>query len=262
MQIDKMERVVELLNELVVDFVVSTEKITDVAHELSEIYSEKSFRHSYAELSDGMGKLQPDQRDFLCLLVDQMLGIVSKEKGEQDDTTIKMGKLCDHINLECLRISRIARVEFIGEQSTKELTEAGNSLKQTRGLVQELGNDVKGFHSQSITILGIFAGLVITFASVTQFTIAGISNLTNINANKIILFLSVSFWFLFNIIFFMMYSVAKISGKSIASRCESIRCSSCNGCKSSLVRAFKKYPYVVLFNLVAIIICIICFCLN
>lgn len=259
---DKMGMVLELLHELVSDVDIGEARVKDIAEKLKIIYSDKTFRHSYAELSDEMGQFQPDQRDQLCMYVDKILGEFGEKLGESDFTTIRFGKLCDHINLECIRISRIERVEFIGEQSRKDLTEAGSDLEKTRAMVDELKSDVEGFHSQSITILGIFAGLVITFASITQLITSGITNLTNVDAYKVVLFVSVTFLFLFNIVFFLMYSIAKIAGKSIASRCEKRRCTACGACGSSIEKLYKKYPYFLWVNVVSIITCIASYFLN
>lgn len=259
---DRMLRVVELLNELVEDVTIDGERFEAIAEELRRIYSDRSFRHSYAELSEEISRLQPDQRDMLCKYVDLILNMIANQDGPNARVTIKFGKLCDHISLEHIRIARIEQVEYIGKRSTEELTEAGNDLEQTRTLVSELSEDVKGFHAQSITILGIFAGLVITFASVTQLVASGLANLNEIDAYKIVLFLSVAFLFLFNIIFFMMYSIAKISGKSIASRCEKRICSSCGQCKKSFSKVWKKYPYFVIGNIFALIVCIAIYRLN
>lgn len=259
---DKMERVLELLNELVEDIEIGDERIKKISNELEEIYSDKNFRHSYAELSNSMGHLKPDQRDLLCLYVDDMLGKLGERLGETNETTVRFGKLCDHVNLECLRISRIEHVEFVGEQSQKNLTEAGSDLERTRSMVEGLKGDVENFHSQSITILGIFAGLVITFASITQLITSGLTNLSSIDTYKIVLFLSVSFLFLFNIVFFLMYSIAKISGKSIASRCEKRRCSSCGACRFGIVKLYKKYPFFLWVNIVALMVCTASYYLN
>lgn len=258
---DAMQRVIELLINLVENVSVEQDTFDQIADELWTIYSDETFRHSYAELSDEMGHLKPDQRDLLCLYVDEILCKMSAQD-VNGKTAIKFSKLCDHINLEHIRIARIERVEYIGQQSSNDLTAAGNDLEQTRTLVKELSEDVKGFHTQSITILGIFAGLVISFAAFTQFTTISIANLTSVNVYQIILFLAVAFTLLFNIIFFMMYSLSKISGKSIAANCEKRQCSSCGQCTKLRVRVIKKYPYFVIGNIGAFIICAIAYYLN
>lgn len=259
---DEMELIIDLLNELVAEVDIGEDRVNYISSELERIYAKPEFRHSYAELSSEMGRLKPDQRDMLCLYLDEMLNALSKKLGETQQTTVRFGKLCDHVNLESLRIARIERVEFIGEQSTRDLTEAGNDLVNTRSIVDSLREDVRGFHSQSITILGIFSGLVITFATVTQLVTAGIVNITEVSAYKVTLFLCVSFLLLFNLVFFLMYAVSKIAGKSIAARCEKRNCSVCGQCSWAIKKLWRKYPFFLAGNVVAALVCVAIYYIN
>jgi len=260
---DRQDRISDFFSEIA-EFCddIPSEKLESYAAELCDIYSDQKFRHSYSEISLDLEGYRPDQRDSICQKIIQIaefskgwIGTVYPDSIDQTGILQKIVKLADHVNLECLRLGRIDRVEFIGKKATEELTAADGKLRETEGRANELSKRVSDFHAQSITILGIFAGLVVTFSTVSQFITASLSNLTNVTTHNLVLFISLSFFFLFNIIFLLMYCISKISGKSIASNCRRSNCEDCKSCKFIISRLKKKYPYVFWFNCFGSIFC-------
>lgn len=263
----RQERITALL-ATIVQFCddIPNNELEQCANELYDIYSEREFRHSYSEISLVLESYKPDQRDSICQNVEQILRysknwIHSQDPNPDDEVILqKISKLNDHINLECLRLGRIDRVEFIGKKATEELTAADGKLNETKEHTEELSKRVSDYHAQSITILGIFAGLVVAFSTISQFLSVSLSNLTNVTAKNIVLFIGLSFFFLFNIVFLLMYCISKISGKSIASNCRKSNCENCRNCKAVLKRLKRKYPYVFWFDLLGAIFCgILCY---
>lgn len=254
--------------ERLVDYVdLDPQALDTFTGELCTIYSDKEFRHSYAEISLVIEKLSPDQRDALSSHItairsaaDAFLKRSDKEESQSTEIKKRIFKLCDHIDLECLRIARIDRVEYIGKTASNELSAADGKLRETEERAKELDKRVSQYHDQSIAILGIFAGLVVTFSGAIQFLSSSFENLSDASAMNITLFVSLSFFFLFNVIFLLMYCISKIAGKSIASNCESRNCESCHNCKTFLGRMKKKYPFVFWYNFVGAILCgVLCF---
>ncbi len=257
----------DLLTRLVENLELSEEVVEDVTKQFCTIYSHSDFRHSYYKISLKLEEYESDQRDALSahmdLIREKVHQVLETESESQVNKQVeqKLAKLCDHIKLECLRLSRIDSVQFMGEASKRALTAADGKLQKAEKQADDLQEKVSGFHAQSITILGIFAGLVITFSAVIQFTSSGLTNITNVNASKLCLFVSLTFFFLFNITFLLLYCISKISGNSIAVRCRGRRCDACLDCEGLLKRCSMKYPYIVCFNAVAIIFCVLCFLL-
>lgn len=259
---EKQEALEEILKSLVHSVELKEEELREYTIAICEIYKHSEFRHSYASISRLLEDFAPDQRDGLSYHVVQIRDVVPavlEDNGfqieVQRELQKKMFKLCDHIELECIRLGRITRVEFIGNQASFELASADEKLKSVEERAGELNKKVTDYHAQSISILGIFSGLVVTVSGVIQFTASGLQNLEEVSAPKIILFLVVSFFLLFNVVFMMMYCIARISGTSVASDCRNRNCSDCGHCKWQLHRLRKKYPYVFWFNVLAIILC-------
>lgn len=263
----RQEQLEQFLDKLVdVEYVMlSDDSLSTFTQELCEIYADDEFRHSYSKISGNLEKFSPDQRDSLSAHISAIhthasafvKNQYSDNADQQKNIINKISKLCDHIDLECLRIARIEKVEYIGKTASNELSAADGKLRETEARAAELESKVSGFQEQSIAILGIFAGLVVTFSGVIQFTSSSLSNLNDISTLKITYFVCLSLFFLFNIIFLLMYCISKISGSSIASNCKQRHCEKCKSCRTVFGRLRKKYPYVFWFNFVGAIFCMV-----
>ena len=257
---ERQERISNFLSKIAESCdAIPNDELESYISELCDIYSDRNFRHSYSEISLDLEAYRPDERDAICQKIMQIakcsknwISRTYPDPNDQTNILQKIVKLADHVNLECLRLGRIDRVEFIGKKATDELTAADGKLKETEGRANELSKRVSDFHAQSITI---FAGLVVTFSTVSQFLTSSLSNLSNVAVQNIVLFISLSFFFLFNIIFLLMYCISKISGKSIASNCKRSNCEDCKSCKFNICRLWRKYPYVFWFNCLGVIFC-------
>lgn len=260
--ISRQEQLNQLFEELVRYVDLSNTTLRNFTQKICDIYSDGGFRHSYAEISLILEQFEPDQRDVLSAhfsAIRENAEEILKERGADEQGCVEIKKrifkLCDHVDLECLRISRIERVEYIGKTASNELSAADGKLKETESRAKELEKRVSQYHDQNIAILGIFAGLVVTFSGVIQFTSSSLENLADISALKITFFVSLSFFFLFNVVFLLMYCISKIAGKSIASICENRNCGNCRSCKTFFGRVKKKYPFVFWFNFIGAIFC-------
>lgn len=267
LDIPRQERIEVLFDKIVDHIELTPQNLNDFTEEMCDIYSDSEFRHSYAEISLAIEKYGPDQRDVLSAHITSIKNeakIILEGSGRSSkqcaEIEKRIFKLCDHVDLECLRIARIDNVEYIGRAATSELSDADGKLKETEERAKELEKRVSQFHDQSIAILGIFAGLVVTFSGAIQFVSSSLGNLSDASAINITFFVSLSFFFLFNVIFLLMYCISKISGKSIASDCEHRNCGNCRNCKTFWGRIKKKYPFVFWFNMAGAILCgVLCF---
>lgn len=265
--ISRQERIEVLFDKIVEHIDLTSQDLNDFAQEVCDIYSDSDFRHSYAEISLAIEKYSPDQRDVLSAhiaSIKDVAKLILKESGKSSEQCVEIEKrifkLCDHIDLECLRIARIDHVEYIGKTATNELSAADGKLKETEERAKDLEKRVSQYHDQSIAILGIFAGLVVTFSGAIQFVSSSLGNLSDVSTKNITFFVSLSFFFLFNVIFLLMYCISKISGKSIASNCEYRNCGNCRNCKTFWGRMEKKYPFIFWFNIAGAIFCgVLCF---
>lgn len=264
--VSRQEALEDLFDKIVEHIELNESTMGDFLDALCSIYSDDTFRHSYSRISLALSNLSPDQRDSLSDNLqhmvdesDEYLKVKYESPQKRQDIKSKISKLHDHIELERLRIARIDRVELIGNTAHDDLTAADGKLKETEEKAKELGERIGHIQGQSITILGIFAGLVITFSAVMQLSSIGLSGFSQSSAFRITFFISFVSLFLFNIIFLLLYCVAKIAGSSIAVKCKKSECINCNACKTWIGKGHKKYPYMFWFNIIGAIICAILF---
>ncbi len=265
-ELSEQERIEKLFRQLVMHYSAETmapSDLDDYTEEIIGIYSNLNFRHSYAEMSLILEGFKPDERDALSanlMEISKNLETVLSQKSVSDEVKMsiraKVFKLCDHVDLECLRLTRMDKVEYIGKTASDELSAADGKLKETEERAARLDSRVSKQQEQSIAILGIFAGLVVTFSGAIQFASSSLENLNDISALKITYFVCFSFLFLFNIIFLLMYCISKISGSSIATNCKKNSCEKCGKCKTVFGRTKKKYPYVFWFNVIEVLLCL------
>lgn len=258
----KQEEISAILKELADHIVLDKKTTREFAVRLCKVYSDEKFRHSYYEISRTLEILGPDQRDILSEHIQNLWAEVSDNGSEligdeqkKENVLDKISKLQDHVDLEGLRLARIGRVEHIEKAAHSELLEAEGKLKETSEKAAELGKRITNYQEQSIAILGIFAGLVITFSGVIQFASASLGQFADASAMKITFFVCLSMFFLFNIVFLLLYCIAKIAGSSIATNCRKRNCEDCKNCSSIFCRIRRKYPYVFYFDIAGAVFC-------
>lgn len=132
--------------------------------ELKLIYSNKEFRHSYAELSEFSEKnLTPDSRDILVNNLDLILDYANDLQDKDEFVLNRIAKLADHLQLEALRLARIESIKRIGtraEDNRKKAEELSISnlkeLKEMKDSLVKAETQLKDINSQLVAVLGIF----------------------------------------------------------------------------------------------------------
>lgn len=232
----------------------------NILKDFIKIYSDGDFRHSYYEISSFMEKLGLDERDSLEGNLECIFEYADEIKTKKEIMK-KFAKLLDHISLERLRLSRMEKIKYIEDKVIKEMTDTKSMIESKQIEMREIQQQVTHVHSETITILGIFAGLVIGFATSFQLLAKSFENLNDVKFYKEISYLAVIGIILFDCIFFLLFAVARISKRSLALNCKYQDCNNCHAekpCKRNLRKIHKKYPYVFWYNLSLIIVIIIC----
>ena len=222
---------------------------------VTKIYTPE-FRHSYYELSEFLEKESgPDERDLLSDKVDKLL----EEINDKGDSLIHVRKglfkLADHLSLETMRLNRMENIKYLANDAKKKLIDTDDQRKEYVSKLDEVSRKINGFHGQSITILGIFAGIVLGFTSGIEVVETAINALANTNLRDAVTFTVVLGLILFNTFFMFMYMLGKISEKSVSVTCQSDNCNNCRkNCHVAIVKAWKKYPYVIMVNGILLIV--------
>lgn len=254
----------EVIRELADDSKLTDEKLTEYLTRFDNIYS-NDFRHDYSEVTRILFSLTSSQdvRDFMASKVKDIYN-KSKEVNEKSYTTKALKKLKDHINLENIRMVELIKIStdvtaanetaatLVGEFDKNQhiIKDLNREIEKAEENVKSVQESIKNSTTESITILSIFAGIVITFSGGISFIANAISGINKIEPYRLSVFILLIGNIMFNVIFLLLYMIGKITNKYTGSR--SVRCFEeiCNNKKFSCY--VIKYPYIIWFNFIDI----------
>lgn len=263
-QSQHMTELIQLLEEIKVHAVddIDSEPTIDVARDLllkfDIVYEDPDFRHSYSMLSCYLDQCLPDERDSLPVFIGYIWDLAEKREGS--DTAKKVaksiGKLLDHIELECVRLNRMEEVRYFAKRSSEQHEEACRISSQVKVDTEKLSEKVAGFHEQSITILGIFSAVVIGFMAELSLFTGGFNKLTPQNVYAVVFYCVIIGTIVFDTLFMLIFFISKIAGTSLSINTHP------HTKGVWLFRTFSDYPYVYCFNIFTVIAAIALYIVN
>lgn len=240
-----------------IDSAPTSDFIKECWGKLCVIYKDPEFRHSYAIISSCMEGYNPDQLDSLPVYLGRVI-VFAETQGDSEEVrrvTKSVRKLLDHIELECVRLNRMSQVKHYADEA-KRIQAAAMMLNQsTKEAGKRLDERVDGFHEQSITILGIFSAVVVGFMSGLSMFTSGFNKLTEIDLYVVCFYSVLVGIIVFDILFMLIFFIAKISGHSIA---RDVPVSD----KNWFFSTWHRYPYVYCFHFFAIAVLVILYVLQ
>ncbi|EJB63238.1 hypothetical protein HPHPH44_1679 [Helicobacter pylori Hp H-44] len=128
-----------------------------------------------------------------------------QDNKEVENIKPKLEKLYDHMNLECIRLQdfdeKMSRVKDVSNKLEDDLN------KNYKKLSEELNKQ----QTQYITILGIFASIVLTFVGGLAFSTSVLSNIDKANAYRLVFVMAFIALFFGNILYLLFSFLSKIS---------------------------------------------------
>lgn len=244
------------------------EDIKNLVEPLKEIYS-KNFRHSYSRFFPIIVAIYDSKEEYTLEYLSNNLGDLKKSVDEYCQADIKKNKnfklsilkLCDHLNLEIARYN-----EYL--VNTQKIEDVKVGIKEAQisknNILQELDSankKIETVQAELITVLSIFSAIILTFSfGVSSFS--GIfSNLKDAPFLKSSFFILLSGFIMVNLLFAMMYFVAKITNRNIYARCKTDNCTCDNICEG-IKRVKMRLPYIYYFNKTVIIAMVLVAFLN
>lgn len=243
------------------------DEVESIIIKLQGIYS-NHFRHNYSMflpiIIDVAKEGNNLDLDFLSNNIDRACALVEADYLSALEKNIyprykglyrPLSKLSDHINME------IARYNYylVGNQKTADLEqknqELQNKIENASRELDAAKDKVEKVQTELIAVLSIFAAVVITFSGSFSFIGQALSGMNSSPFFKSVFFVLLCGVVVFNTIFVMMYTVSKITGRSIYTRCKNNDCEGqidgkeqCSGIK----RIIKRMPYVFWVNVLLI----------
>lgn len=262
---DRLEKQLYKLSEKL----LNEEEVSGVTSIFKEIYS-ADFRHNYSDFFPLILNMNKEDTkynlDYLSSNLETLRSYVEDCKDIDDNELSnihkKFAKLCDHLNLEISRVlyysnkekamlmmdQKIENVSLNVEKSTAKLEEAIATAKAVQ-------NKAESIQTELISVLSIFAAIVIAFSGSLTFIGSAVTAASNTFILKLVFILLVCAICLFNSIVVMLYLIGKIIGKELFLGCKA-DCCSCTLQKhrcSSIKKIRMRIPYVFYFNIFVIL---------
>lgn len=193
------------------------------------LYDDPGYRHMYSDVCEVMfGCLKtedtPDEEapvQALSLANNIEIIAVDFERSRPNSPAAKsVMKLKDHIQLEQTRIKYMVKQNKWQRASWEEVKntqrEAGETLAAFREKLELAEEENRGTLDAAkrdyVTILGIFASIVIAFTAGSAYTSSVLANIAAVGAYRLVFVVLLIGLVLFNLISLLLYFVAKVSG--------------------------------------------------
>jgi len=233
--------------------------ISDFTEEIQlfkNLYSqEDEFRHSYSSITALLLRISRENEDAIVNITQNLNSLMDQinESGEETNSyfVIKIGKLVDHIVLEQIRIDGMyikSDVEF------RKAAESYQDAVKLRIEVDEILEKSKDLKIEVVTILSIFAAILLAVVGSLSFTTSVLQTMNSASVYRVVLLALVCGIVIFNTISVLLYVVAKIVNKPIYARCKTDDCT-CEPMCHGVNRIKKRMPYIYWFNF--LILCFI-----
>ena len=244
---ERRDKLIELLFELskTQDIFREKKKRSDIFLKLEEIYyipgSDEYFRHFYSDILSTLTQIDSDDNEgSLDVLAVNMQAIkdgyqaVNYDGDKLIDISKSIIKLFDHTNLEVARINYTKQLNNATKSdlaSTKELLkkqreEFDNTKSETETIQNTLREETekankkiednqKQMQNEYVTILGIFAAIVLAFTGGMTFSSSVLNNISKASVYRLSLISFIIGLVFFNLIWVLIDFVRDINGKTI-----------------------------------------------
>lgn len=247
---EKREKLTDLLFELSKsqEILATPKDRAGYFRKLEEIYyncDKDNFRHYYSDIFSTLSLINGDPTigslDILAQNIQTIKdGYTPKnndENGQLIDISKEILKLYDHTNLDIARInytttmvgetkSELAKTKVLVEKLEAKIKDAEDHLKnvsdQNIEAVTEMAKDIKNsqkdMQKDYITILGIFAAIILAFTGQFAFSSSILENIGSSTAYRLVLIALIIGLVFFNLIWVLIDFIREICGKDISTQ--------------------------------------------
>ena len=198
----------EALRRIIGDFSEKFLEDLDKYIDLIKVIYDDEFRHSYSNITAMLIKLNKENPQALEFVSNNFSSLVDKfPKEENLDAYKSLNKLYDHIILEQIRLTEVYsdskeladNARDLSKQATKLLNRANKIVKETISVKTEL-----------ITVLGIFAAILLAFVGGLTFSTSVFANLHQTSIYRIVLAILLIGFVLSNILYGLFYYIDRL----------------------------------------------------
>jgi len=197
---DKNEKLEKIVKSLCEEQNLSNSQ-EEIIQELKEVYQEE-YRHQYSRITTIILNATKDKEQALMTLA-QNIRIFETiiDNGDIKNIKPQLEKLYDHINLECIRL----------QDSDEKISKIKDASKKLDKKYQELKEKLNKQQTQYITILGIFASIVLAFVGGLVFSTSAFANIEKASIYRLTFVMAFTALFFGNILFALFSFLSKLA---------------------------------------------------
>lgn len=243
-----------LIKKIAINTKLDDKTLNIYKEKFKEIYS-CDYRHEYSKITEVLFQIEgSEERAFLSGKIKDIGNSI-----EDKDLKRRVLKLWDHINLENIRLEKLKKISNEANNAFEEVSKIKQKYSELEKLadtvdskIKDMDKDIDNSTSKSITILGIFSGIVMAFTGGLSFIASSLQNMSQVSIYRLVLVIILLSMSIFDIIFMFMYMIGRFTNSYIGGTCN---CKNrIEGCKSKKNKCVVvRYPLLVWFNIICII---------
>ena len=185
---------------------------------------ETSFRHFYSDIFSALIKIEKDETMGEISVLGQNISLLRKgynainydNQNNIIDITDNLKKLNDHISLDIARLDYINKLDRIATHEEKisdlqsTIQDLNSNTKEISTIVNQTEENVRSLQKDHVTILGIFAAIVLAFTGGIVYSTSVLSNIHLVSTYKTIVIVLIIGLVLVNVLFSLFYYIDKI----------------------------------------------------
>lgn len=205
----------------------SAKEKSDIYLELESIYycsdDAEKFRHFYSDIFAVLSLIDKDSQLGNTEILSQNMDIVRqgyKPKNPQNkdtetliDISKEINKLYDHINLDIARLNYFGTMQSRTESELQKVTETLYEVEKSILIMDDNTKKADDMQKQYVTILGIFAAIVLSFTGGIAFSTSILQNIANVSIYRIALIAIGLAFVLINIIYILTRFILEVNKK-------------------------------------------------
>lgn len=209
----------EHLIRLATEYLIDKQQLDDFIKFLKGIYT-KDFRHNYSNLFSVIMKIVSDENNLdIDIFADNLENVKQRiMSNESEEYTIvfnkSFNKLYDHLNLEIGRYNSYYLKYLKSMEAEKQLNNANALLSEAQEKVSSMSKEtmdaLKSSQKDYISILSVFAAIVLAFTGGITFSTSVLQNIDSVSIYRICFVMLILGFILLNTIYVLVYYLNKI----------------------------------------------------
>lgn len=255
--------VVNIITELSQKSEIKESDLKSYIDRLKAVWIEGS-RHEYSEITRILFSVSADKdsREYICGYLKDMCEIAKDNKENSLKFVESLERISDHVNLENIRMVELTKISAEANKAFTEVNDVkaryseleekwqniNSEAEKVDQKLKKMDKDIDNSTSKSITILGIFSGIVMAFTGGLSFIASSLENMNEVSIYRLVLVIILLSMGIFNVIFMLMHTIGKFTSSYVGGECN------CENtfkgcCDKKLKCAVVRYPLASYFNI-------------